>query len=106
MTGADALTTPRGPRTSLMWALVVALAIGGCSSDTPDAVPESGVARDGTVALTDRLQETVDEFLASHTVPGASVAVIQDGELIQVSSGLADVDAQVPVHSTTEFRIA
>ena len=57
-------------------------------------------------ALDARLQAAVDRFLATHTVPGASVAVIVDGRLTEVVSGVADVDAVRKVTTGTMFRIA
>jgi CubicO group peptidase (beta-lactamase class C family) len=48
----------------------------------------------------------VDDFLSSRLVAGASVAVIADGELTEVVSGVADVDSQRAVTASTQFRVA
>ena len=68
----------------------------GCSS--------SGSPRDRGLAA--RLQRSVDEFLSSRLVPGASVAVIDDGKLISVTSGFTDLEDERAVARDTQFRIA
>jgi D-alanyl-D-alanine carboxypeptidase len=53
-----------------------------------------------------RIQHAVDRFLGTHTVPGASVAVIVDGRLTEVVSGVADIDTERKVTAATQFRLA
>ena len=53
-----------------------------------------------------RLQQAVDRFLATRTVPGASIALVVGGRLIEAVSGVADVDAERKVNAGTQFRIA
>ena len=57
-------------------------------------------------AIEVRLQDAVDEFLEERLVPGASVAVIHDGELVEVVGGVADVDTDRSVTDETPFRVA
>ncbi len=64
----------------------------------------SGPRRDD--ALEVRLRRAVDAFLSSHLVPGASVAVIANGRLVHVESGMADLATQRPVGAGTQFRVA
>jgi CubicO group peptidase (beta-lactamase class C family) len=53
-----------------------------------------------------RLQEAVDGFRSSRLVPGASVAVVRGGRLVQVVSGVSDLDTEHPVTAGTRFRMA
>jgi CubicO group peptidase (beta-lactamase class C family) len=53
-----------------------------------------------------RLEQAVDRFLSTHTVPGASVAVMVDGRLFEAVSGVADVATGRKVTVDTTFRIA
>jgi D-alanyl-D-alanine carboxypeptidase len=87
--------------------VVAALAVNGCVSDSADddSQPVSGTS-EGQFPLEVRLQEAVDEFLSSRLVPGASVAVIDGGELAEVVSGMADVDGARAVTTDTQFRVA
>lgn len=57
-------------------------------------------------ALEARLQIAVDDFLSTRSIPGASVAVLRDGRLINIVSGFADVDSERVVTPTTQFRVA
>ena len=57
-------------------------------------------------ALAARLEIAVDGFMADHLVAGAAVAVIQDGDLVQVAHGVAEVETQQPVAEETQFRVA
>jgi D-alanyl-D-alanine carboxypeptidase len=77
-------------------AVVLYPVVGGCG------VRNAGRPDD----LDARLREAVGRFLATHTVPGASVAVIVHGRLVEVVSGFADVDAERKVDVRTKFRIA
>lgn len=56
--------------------------------------------------LRERVQGAVDEFLDTHAVPGASVAVISGGRLVSVVSGFADLEQQQPIRVDDEFRLA
>ena len=56
--------------------------------------------------MEERLQHAVDDFLDVRDVPGASVAVIDAGQRVQVVSGLADIDSQRRVSVETRFRVA
>jgi CubicO group peptidase (beta-lactamase class C family) len=64
----------------------------------------SGSTAGGGLAV--RVQRSVDEFLSSRLVPGASVAVIDDGELVTVVSGSADLAGDRAVATDTQFRVA
>ena len=63
----------------------------GCVSDSADddSQPVSDTS-EGQSPLEVRLQEAVDGLLSSRLAPGASVAVIDGGELTEVVSGMAD----------------
>ena len=97
-------------RRALATWVVVAVAAGGCggesrsTSPTADAGPQTSSESDDGLAV--RVQRSVDEFLSSRLVPGASVAVIDDGELVSVVSGFTDLDGERAVTTGTQFRIA
>jgi CubicO group peptidase (beta-lactamase class C family) len=77
-------------------AIILLAVLLGCAGSDPDRA-------DG---LEDRLQETVDKFLADRSVPGVSVAVIVDEDLYRVVGGFADVEARRKVVVDDEFRLA
>jgi D-alanyl-D-alanine carboxypeptidase len=80
----------------LLVAVAVLCSAAGCGVRRPQRADD----------LEARLQQSVDRFLATHAVPGASVAVVRDGRLAQVVSGVADVDTKRKVTAGTKFRIA
>ena len=49
------------------------------------------------------LQGKLAELLAKHRVPGAVVAVLQDGELVTAAAGLANLNTGVPMTTDTAF---
>ena len=49
------------------------------------------------------LQGQLAELVAKHRVPGAVVAVWQDGELITAAAGLANLNTGVPMTADTAF---
>ena len=49
------------------------------------------------------LQGQLGELVAKHRVPGAVVAVWQDGELITAAAGLANLNTSVPMTADTAF---
>ena len=49
------------------------------------------------------LQGELGELVAKHRVPGAVVAVWQDGELITAAAGLANLNTGVPMTVDTAF---
>lgn len=51
------------------------------------------------------LQETVDEALQTHGVPGASVAVFAEGELACAQAGVLNIETGIPVTSDTLFQV-
>ncbi len=54
-----------------------------------------------------QIEKTVSAFMAKNSVPGLSVAVVKDGELVWSSGfGMADLENFVPATSTTLFRLA
>lgn len=75
--------------------VVLWLAVAGCGD---------GSRRDDALEI--RLQRAVDEFRSSHLVPGASVAVIDNGLLVSVVSGVTDLGRGQPVSAATQFRVA
>ena len=82
----------------LGWSTIAALgcvALLGCGTSTGD---------DDAIEV--RLQDAVDEFLNDHLVPGASVAFIHDGEVVEAAAGVADVDTGRAVTDRTQFRVA
>lgn len=52
------------------------------------------------------VETAVARFMADHLVAGAGVALIQGGDLIEVSHGVAEVETQQPVTEETPFRVA
>src|SRR5689334_25375352 len=49
----------------------------------------------------------VNEFMAARRVPGLSLAVVADGQLVHERGfGLADVENQVPASADTVYRLA
>jgi D-alanyl-D-alanine carboxypeptidase len=53
-----------------------------------------------------RVQAAVDGFLSTHEIPGASVAVIDRGQMVMAVSGFADLDGREPIQPDDEFRLA
>jgi CubicO group peptidase (beta-lactamase class C family) len=99
--GAQASTVAGGRLTRSLrrWVAVMLLscAVGaGCTSSESSARTSREV----------RLQAAVDGFLESHLVPGASVAVIDRGELSEAVAGVADMDTGRAVTPSTRFRVA
>ncbi len=52
-----------------------------------------------------RLQARLDELIRRHRVPGAALAVIDDGQLIQVASGVLNVETGVEATPDSLFQI-
>ncbi len=53
-----------------------------------------------------RIERAASEFMAQNSVPGISVAVVQDGELVWSSGfGMADLENFVPATASTLFRL-
>lgn len=56
--------------------------------------------------LIEAIEQTIWEYMAAESVPGAAVAVVQDGEMVYASGfGLADLVARTPITSDTVFGI-
>ena len=51
------------------------------------------------------LQSRLDEAVSKHGAAGGAVAVLQEGEVFQASSGTADVSTGTPLTPTTLFRL-
>lgn len=59
------------------------------------------------VAASDEVDRVVAQYMAAKKIPGASVAVIQDGKVVKESSyGLANVELKAPVSNDTLFTLA
>jgi serine beta-lactamase-like protein LACTB len=53
-----------------------------------------------------QIEKAASSFMAANSVPGISVAVVQDGELVWSSGfGMADLENFVPATSSTLFRL-
>jgi serine beta-lactamase-like protein LACTB len=53
-----------------------------------------------------QIEKAASSFLAANSVPGISVAVVQDGELVwSAGFGMADLENFVPATSSTLFRL-
>jgi serine beta-lactamase-like protein LACTB len=53
-----------------------------------------------------RIEKAASSFMAANSVPGISVAVVQDGELVwSAGFGMADLENFVPATSSTLFRL-
>lgn len=53
-----------------------------------------------------RVQAAVDDFLATHDIVGASVAVLRDGKLTTLVSGHVDLERTEPIGTDDQFRVA
>ena len=54
-----------------------------------------------------KIDELVATFMTAHQVPGLSVAVVSEGELVWSQGyGLADIENNVPAQATTVYRTA
>jgi serine beta-lactamase-like protein LACTB, mitochondrial len=55
----------------------------------------------------DEIGRTVTAFMAKHQIPGLSIAIVADGELVWSNGyGMADVENSVPAKATTAYRSA
>ena len=89
LTGPSAPSGPHGP--------TVAAASESAAAPAPRAQPAEA-ARPNPEALAEFFNRLVPEQLARRQIPGAAVAVVQDGELAFARGyGLADLDRQAPV---------
>jgi CubicO group peptidase (beta-lactamase class C family) len=52
------------------------------------------------------LASLLNETLQTVNIPGASLAVLKDGEILVASAGLADIEAGRPISPETQFPIA
>src|SRR3954470_11292730 len=67
----------------------------------PSRPPKPGVA-----VFAEHLNRTIPKFLHQAGVPGASVALIRDGEVALVTSyGLADRERSVPATTSTVYNV-
>lgn len=96
--------------TARRWSFVVALLVGALawapSAPRPAACPATTATADAryqaVIATTERL--VCDSLVAG--IPGMQVAVAIDGKLVWSEAfGYADVEHQIPVTRTTQFRI-
>ena len=79
----------------------VAVASMAAVQRAPSALPKPG-----TAAFAEHLNRTVPRFLEHAGVPGASVALVRDGEVSLVTSyGLADRERNVPAATSTVFNV-
>jgi D-alanyl-D-alanine carboxypeptidase len=62
----------------------------------------------GTVSLaSDSVEASVNSFLKLHKVPGAAVALIRDGKVLdEVVFGSANLQLAIPVQRHTVFQLA
>jgi len=55
----------------------------------------------------DEIGRTVTAFMAKHKMPGLSIAIVADGEIVWSDGyGMADVENSVPAKATTAYRTA
>lgn len=53
------------------------------------------------------IDQTIEQFMQKYQIPGLSIAIARQGEIILAKAyGFADVDKQIPVNITHQFRIA
>ena len=52
-----------------------------------------------------RLQSRLTELVAKHSVPGATIGVLHDGEIFEAAAGVTSLDTKVPVTTDTVFQI-
>jgi CubicO group peptidase (beta-lactamase class C family) len=87
-----------------MLASLVAFAPHGAPAQTMVQVPAS--VADAQARAVDTARARVREWVAKHNLPGASVAVGVDGDVVWAEGfGWADLEQRVPVTSLTRFRI-
>ena len=58
-----------------------------------------------TAIDTDRLHSRLTELMAEHKVPGASLGILQDGEITEVAAGLTNKREGIEVTTDTVFQI-
>ena len=68
--------------------------------------PEARCGKKTIAAIVPELDRLAGEVMADWKVPGATVAVVQDGKLVLAKAyGQRDVEANLPVKITTQFVI-
>jgi serine beta-lactamase-like protein LACTB, mitochondrial len=83
--------------------LVALLCIVSLTVTFPLRAQSKGLAAEKRV----RIEKAVSSFMAGNSVPGISVAVLEDGDLAWSGGfGMADLENFVPATSTTLFRLA
>lgn len=91
-------------------ALLSVFLAAGCVSQAPvDAPPTAATEPTADVGgrVADLLDRMMPQWLADSGVPGASVALVVDGEVAWAQGyGLADRDRNVPVTADTVFQVA
>jgi serine beta-lactamase-like protein LACTB len=92
----------RSPHTTrTMWLFAVLLLVISLSS-TPLHAQTKSLSADKRA----QIEKAASSFLAANSVPGISVAVVQDGELLwSAGFGMADLENFVPATSSTLFRL-
>jgi serine beta-lactamase-like protein LACTB len=92
----------RSPHTTrTMWLFAVLLLVISLSS-TPLHAQTKSLSADKRA----QIEKAASSFLAANSVPGISVAVVRDGELLwSAGFGMADLENFVPATSSTLFRL-
>jgi serine beta-lactamase-like protein LACTB len=84
-----------------MWLLAAVLLVFSASS-TPLHAQTRSLSADKRA----QIEKAASSFMAANSVPGISVAVVQDGELVWSSGfGMADLENFVPATASTLFRL-
>jgi len=85
---------------------VMLIAAIGMASIAATRRAPSSASKPGTAAFVEHLNRTVPRFLEQAGVPGASVALVRDGEVSLVTSyGFADRERNVPATTSTVFNV-
>jgi len=96
--------SPRPVLYGLLALLTVVFAAGSAAGQATALVPEPQTAAHAQAV--DQAREFVREWMAEKNLPGVSVAVGLDGELVWAEGfGWADLEQRVPVMPLTRFRI-
>lgn len=56
-------------------------------------------------SLVPKYQSSLESLIASYNIPGAGVAIFNDGELVELSAGVTNLNTRVPVDADTLFLI-
>ncbi|MFK2879303.1 serine hydrolase domain-containing protein [Rhodanobacter hydrolyticus] len=98
--GDSALGQPKGieSMSKVTLAVAIVLSIAALHANAAVATP---------MTSGDEVDQAVKQYMQAHKIPGASVAIIEDGKVVKESNyGLASVELGVPVTNDTQYTLA